>query len=193
MIASIRRVCTIFAPVVNSRAREIFPDLIGVVVLENHDPLASADRTVHFGSEPFDLLGSRIPTGRDSCVLSRMNRNPFNVIGTKRLANVTAKSAALSVVLDIVIADHRKLWHLEAATDVVEKLPLLFGRILDIVPDELNEIGPYQGVGLVDNPAGGLDVFEAGLRQMQVPGHDDDNRFVESFMVFRSPETRQRF
>ena len=60
-----------------------------------------------------------------------------------------------------MVADHGKVGHFEPAADVVEELPLIFGRVLDVVTNELNEIGPDQRVGLVNDPVGGPNVFQA--------------------------------
>ena len=44
-------------PCVNARSAEILPDLVGIVVLENHDPLVRGDGQVEFITQPADLFG----------------------------------------------------------------------------------------------------------------------------------------
>ena len=79
------------APVVDSRAREVFPDLVRVVVLENHDPLAPGDRPVDLATEPFDLLG-RDPHGPRLLRVEPHESKSVQGHRAKRLADVTAEA-----------------------------------------------------------------------------------------------------
>ena len=45
------------SPVVDSRAREVFPDLVRVVVLKYHDAFATSIGLIELIAEPADLLG----------------------------------------------------------------------------------------------------------------------------------------
>ena len=67
------------SPLVDARPVEILPDLVRVVVLEDHHALASASAE---STSPRNqsICSAESPTGRDSWVLSRMNLNPRNEI-----------------------------------------------------------------------------------------------------------------
>ena len=78
------------SPVVDARAREVFPDLIRVVVLENHDALATSVSLIELIAEPADLLGRNARRPR----LLRVEPNEPKSVQARRavwLANVTAE------------------------------------------------------------------------------------------------------
>jgi hypothetical protein len=75
-------------------------------------------------------------------------------------------------------ADHGEVGDFEPAADLVEESELRPGRMLDVVPDELDEIRPDQPVDVVHNPEGGPGVVEVGLGQVQVPGDHDNDRVI---------------
>ena len=82
------------------------------------------------------------------------------------------------VALYVVVADHGEVGHLEPAADFVEEAELGLGRVLDVVPDELDEIRPDQAVDFIHHPVRDPHVIEVGFGQVQVSGNNDDDRVV---------------
>ena len=74
-----------------------------------------------------------------------------------------------------MVADQGEVGDRQPAAEVVEEAELGLGRVLDVVADELDEVGPDQAVDLVDHPVGDPMILQAGLGQVQVAGDDDDD------------------
>ena len=106
---------------------------------------------------------------------------------------MTAKSPCVSIVLDVVVADDGKVRHFESLTNFVEELPLFVTCILNVIPDELNQIGPNQVVGLVDDPACDRDVFDVPARSDANLRDDHDDRLVELVHQLWTPESVNGF
>ena len=111
-------------------------------------------------------------------MLSRINLNPCNESRSVRLADVPAEPGRQWVVLHVVVADHGEVGHFEPAADVVKEAELGLARVLDVVPDELDEVRPDQAVDFTDHPVRNPHVFEVWFRQVQVTGNSDDDRDV---------------
>jgi len=118
------------------------------------NPLAPGFSLIELASEPSDLLGRETYRPR----LLRVEPNEPKSVQARRavwLANVTAKPRGTRVILDIMVADQRKMRHFEATADLVEELELFVGPRPDVVADELDESRPDQIVDVVDDPADG--------------------------------------
>src|ERR1700720_1255071 len=93
-----------FAPALDARSGQIFPDLEWIVMLENDNALAARQRRVHFVTEPEDLL----VTQSKRPILHRVQTNEAIVIDREcvigrtkvRLVGVTAR-----VMVRIMVAD----------------------------------------------------------------------------------------
>ena len=60
------------------------------------------------------------------------------------LPDLAPKSGRAAIVFHVVVADKRKMRHVEPAADLIEELKLFLGGVLDVVTDELNKVGSYR-------------------------------------------------
>lgn len=67
--------------------------------------------------------------------------------------------------------------HFQVTAQLIKQAELRLGCGLDVVVDELNEVGLDPLVGLVNHPPGDANVVEPGFGQVEVTrDHDDDRR-----------------
>jgi hypothetical protein len=86
---------------------------------------------------------------------------------------VSTEQPGRRIVLSIVIADECEPWDGKLPAQFAEQCELCVGRVLHVVPDELDEVGANQAIHLVDHPQGGLVIVQARLRQVKIARHDE--------------------
>ena len=92
-----------FPPLVDARPDEILPDLVRVVVLEQHDPLPPGGRSVDLSSEPIDLHG-REPHRTRLLGVEADETEPPQRRRAVRLADVPSEARSRRVALHVVVA-----------------------------------------------------------------------------------------
>lgn len=99
---------------------------------------------------------------------------------------MVAETFRRGVALDVVVAHEGEVGHLEPPAKLVEEAELRLGRVLDVVADELDEVGANPRVNLVDDPVRGPVVIEPGLREVEIAGdHEGDGQLILAHGVLR--------
>jgi hypothetical protein len=143
-------------------------------VLEDHNFLTRLCRRVEYAPEPAKLLDRK--TNRPSLLRVQPNESkaaerhcPTGVI------NILAEFAGFRIALRIVIAYQGVPRHFEPGGQAVEKKEFIVGAILNVIADELNEIGPDQIVSLFDAPKSRFMMLQIWPRKMKVAWNHDSH------------------
>ena len=146
---------------------------------------------IELGAEPTDLLGRDARRPR----LLRVEPDepkPVQASSRRKARQRDGGTRCAWVVLDIVVADQREMRHVQPAANLVEEPELIFGRILDVVADELDEVGPDQVLTSSTTRWAARTFSRPGSVRCRSPGTTMTTGLSRSFMVSWSPESMER-